>query len=493
MNLADDRLKGLDNASFTPDDCARLRCRVAADFIDTGQFEVARESLGELWQGLGSRPPVEELGVGTASEVLLQVGTLTGWLGASRQAPGAQEAAKDLISESITLFESLGEPARVAAARSELSLCYWREGAYDEARILLKDALDELAETEARAKAFLRLSVVETSAGRYTDSLSILEDNAFIFDNLLSHALRGSFHNQLALVLKQMGALEGRPDYLDRAIIEYTAAIYHQEQAGHERYRATNENNLACLLFKMGRHKEAHLQLDRAGATLLRLKDSGRLAQIDDTRARVFIAEKRYREAEAVIGRAVKTLEAGGAAAPLAEALTTQGVAWARLGKNDESIKTLRRAIELAEGAGVSSDAGLAALTLIEEHGARRALSPEELYDLYRRADKYLKVAQRAESATRLRACARLVMRRMAGVQLGDKNFTIFNAVHELEAKLIGQALEQADGSVTRAAQLLGVRHQTFLAMLNNRHRKLLAKRNPLEKRLRSIIKKTEE
>lgn len=493
MNFADERLKAIDNASFTPDDCALLRCRVAADFINTGQYEAARESLGELWCGLGVRPAVEELEVRTAAEVLLQSGTLSGWLGASRQAQGAQESAKDLISESITLFESLGEAARVAAARSELSLCYWREGAYDEARVLLKDALCELAETEARAKALLRLTAVEISAGRYTDCLFILEDNAFIFDERLSHALRGSFHNELALVLKQLGSLEGRPDYLDRAIIEYTAAIYHQEQAGHERYRASNENNLANLLYKMGRHSEAHSQLDRAGASLLRLKDTGRLAQVDDTRARVFVAEKKYREAERVIERAVKTLEAGDSAAPLAEALTTQGVVWARLGKNDESIKTLRRAIELAEGAGVLSDAGLAALTLIEEHGARRALSPEELYDLYRRADKYLKVAQRAESATRLRSCARLVMRRMAGVQLGDKNFTIFNAVHELEAKLIGQALDEAGGSVTRAALLLGVRHQTFLAMLNSRHRKLLAKRNPQEKRLRSIIKKSED
>lgn len=79
-------------------------------------------------------------------------------------------------------------------------------------------------------------------------------------------------------------------------------------------------------------------------------------------------------------------------------------------------------------------------------------------------------------------------MRRLAGTQLGDKNFTIFNAVHELDAKLIVQALEEADGSVTRAAQLLGIRHQTFLSMLNTRHRKLLEKRKPREERLRSII-----
>lgn len=490
MNLADERLKGLENAPLTADDRALLRCRVAADFLNTGRYEDAREALGELWRGIGQRPAVEGLGARTAAEVFLQAGVLSGRLGASRQAKGAQESSKDLISESISLFESLGEKARVSTARSELSLCYWREGAYDEARVLLRSALDELTETEERAKTLLRLTTVENSAGRYTDSLSILEGNAFVFDEHVSHALRGSFHNQLALVLKQLGTSEGRPEYLDRAIIEFTAAIYHQEQAGHERYRATDENNLANLLGKMGRHKEAHLHLDRAGAILMRLKDAGLLAQVDDTRAHVFIAEKKYHEADRVITRAVKTLGAGGSAALLAEALTTQGVALARLGKNDDSIKALRRAIEVAEESGALSDAGLAALTLIEEHGARRVLSPEELYDLYRRADKFLRDAQHAGSVTRLRSCARIVMRRQAGVQLGDLNFTIFNAVHELEAKLIGQALDEAGGSVTRAAQLLGVRHQTFLAMLNTRHRKLLPKRSPQEKRLRSIIKK---
>jgi hypothetical protein len=42
---------------------------------------------------------------------------------------------------------------------------------------------------------------------------------------------------------------------------------------------------------------------------------------------------------------------------------------------------------------------------------------------------------------------------------------------------------------VTRAAKILGLRHQTFLSMLNTRHRGLLEKRTPAEKRRRSIIK----
>ena len=490
MNLADERLKELDNPSLTSDDRALVRCRVAWDFIDKGKYEAAREALGDLWQGVGQRPSVETLGDRAAAEVLLLAGALSGWLGASNHVPGAQASAKDLISKSLPLFESLRETWQVAAAQSELALCYWRDDAYDEARVLLTAALGGLSDVVKLAKAVLRLTTVEFSDGRYNAALTILKDNAFIFDDRISHALRGNFHNLLALVLKQLGTTEGRPDYLDRAVIEYTEAIYHQEKAGHERYRATNENNLANLLRKMRRYRDAHYHLDRAGAVLLKLKDAGLLAQVDETRARVFIDEKKYSEADRVITRAVQTLEGGGAAALLAEALTTQGVVWAGLSRNDESIKVLRRAVKVAEDAGASCVAGLAAVTLIEEHGARRALSPEEVYEVYVSADRLLKDAQHPEAFARLRTCARVVMRRLAGVQFGEKNFTIFNAVHELEAKLIGQALDEAGGSVTRAAKLLGVRHQTFLSMLNMRHRNLLEKRTPAEKRLKSIIKK---
>ncbi|MCA1635138.1 MAG: hypothetical protein LC802_15960 [Acidobacteria bacterium] len=490
MNLADARLKGLDNPTLSADERALIRCEVAADLIHTGQYEAASEALEELWQGIGERPNVEGLDERTAAEVLFQVGALSGWIGASRQLAGSQEAAKDLISESVTLLEKLGETNRAADARSDLALCYWREGAYDEARVLLMDAFEGATETTCRARFVTRLSTVEFSAGRYHDALALLREYAHIFDERVSHTLRGGFHCHLALVLRHLGTAERRLDYLDRAIIEYTAAIHHYEQARHDRYRARNENNLAYLLRKMGRYKEAHEHLDRAGVIFVRLNDAGSLAQVDETRARLLIDEKQYREAGRVIARAVEMLEQGGGSAILADALTTQGVVWARLGDNERSINVLRRAVRVAEESGALPNAGLAALTLIEEHGARRALPQAELYDLYRRADEMLKDAQDAETVARLRACARILMRRLASIQLDDKNFTLFSAVHELEARLIGKALEEAEGSVTRAARLLGIRHQSLIIMLNVRHKKLLKMRKPMEKRKRSIIKK---
>ena len=80
-------------------------------------------------------------------------------------------------------------------------------------------------------------------------------------------------------------------------------------------------------------------------------------------------------------------------------------------------------------------------------------------------------------------------MRRLVGIQPDDKNFTFFSAVQEFEEKLIEWALEEAQGSIVRAARLLGLKHQTLSSMLNQRHKKFLEKRTPRVKRLRSIIK----
>jgi len=281
---------------------------------------------------------------------------------------------------------------------------------------------------------------------------------------------------------------EGHADYFDRAIIEYTAAIYHFGQANHERYCANNENNLAFLLYKLGRYDAAHEHLDRAREVLLRIKDAGLLAQVDETRARVFIAEQRYREANRVIGGAIQMLEKGGESALLADALTVQGVAWARLGAYESSMNVLLRAVGVAEGAGALCSAARASMTLIEEHGARR-LGQMEAYGLYLRADGLLKSTQDAEDVARLRACARVVLRRLSGARLPDEGFTLYGAVHEFEAKFIEQALEDAGGSVTQAARLLGIRYQSLINLLKTRHRSLIKKRTPAKRRKRSIFR----
>jgi tetratricopeptide (TPR) repeat protein len=494
MTLADERLKELDSPSLTEDERTLLRCRVAADFIHKGQYEAAREAFGELWPGVGVRPEVKKLKPVTAAEVLLQCGALTGWLGSARHVAGAQEQAKDLLSEALRKFQSQGQHRKVSEAQYELGICYWRLGAYDESRLVMSEALKPLTDedVELQAKILIRRTLVEISENKYYEALGILKEAESVFESA-GDALKGRWHGQKGLVLRRLATAEGQAEYFDKAIIEYTAAIYHYEQAKHERYCALNLNNLAFLLYKLRRYRDAHEQLDRAQLIFTKLKDAGNLAQVDETRARVLVAEKKYREANRIIDSVIQTFERGGESALLADALTVQGVVWVRLGGFDSSINILRQAMKVAQDSGALTQAGLAALTLIEEHGATWRLPESDLSKIFRRASDFLKGTQDAEDKERLLVCALIVVKRLSGMELHDKNFSFYGAVHELEAKLIEQALDLEGGSISRAAKRLGLKHQSLSHMLRARHQRLMSKRTPPEKRLRSIIKEPKE
>jgi tetratricopeptide (TPR) repeat protein len=237
---------------------------------------------------------------------------LSSWLGNTRHVPGAQEKAKDLLSEGHRLFESQRRPAKVSEAKYELGMCYFWLGSYEESRIVLDEALKGLGENEPelRAKILIRRTIVEVWTGRYHDALRILEEAGAFFDGR-SDALKGRWHGQKALILRRLATTERRSDYADRAIMESTAAIYHYEQAKHERYCAITINNLAMMFYQLGRYAEAHENLDRAVSILERLEDEGLLAQVNETRARVLVAERRYKEASQFIPSVIQSFQKG--------------------------------------------------------------------------------------------------------------------------------------------------------------------------------------
>jgi CheY-like chemotaxis protein len=504
MTLAETMLKQLENPALSRDERAQIQCQIAADLEHRGQYDAAREVLGELWRGVGKRPLLEGLSELTGAEVLLRVGSLSGYLGSGGQIEGAQDAAKDLISESITRFESLGEATKVATAQCELAFCYRRAGAHDEARVLYHQALERLTdsnETELRAKILLRLAVAESFCGRYIEALRILLDSAELFEESDNDALKGKFHNDLALVLMFLGKVEHRPDYTDRAIIEYIAASVHFERAGHTSYLARAENNLGYLLNNVRRFDEAHEHLNRARHLFVTLGEPGSVAQVDETRARVLLAQGKLHAAESAIRESVRVFSTGGEQGMLAEALTTQGRILSKIGNYIESVNTLRRAANLAEQAGAVEDAGRALLSLMEEHGDR--LDEHELLEAYERAHHLLKETQDMETISRLRACAlrivsdrraSLSQRRIRSVVDFWANFNLTERVHTYEARYVRQALIDGEGSVTRASRLLGFPHHgTLAAMLDKggRHKNLAYLRTPPETRRQSIINPT--
>ena len=451
------------------------RCTKADELIYAGRYEEAREVLGAVWRGVGVRPDVHGYSPELTAEALLRCGSLSGFLGHAH-VKDVQERAKDLLTEALHIFQTLDLRAKVSEAQYELGVCYWREGAFEEARIILDEARTE-ATTEQHGKIVIGRALVEIFSGRYEEAQHILIEARLLFENA-SHALKGRWHGHLGLALRRMA--QGRIEFLDKAIIEFTAAIYHYEQAGHERYCGSNLNNLAMLLYKLGRYQEAHEHLNRASQIFRRLKDPGTAAQVAETRARVLLAEERYEESRLVITEVVDTFEKSGEQGLLADALRVKATIEARQMDYDKSSETFRRSINTAENAGALSIAGSAAVSMIEELGER--LSERKLYQLYRRADRLLATTQDAEDMARLRACACLVMRKLYGPDM-DEYFNLPDTVLKYEARFIEQALKEERGSVSRAARRLGLSHQTLGAILKTRHQTLRSKKPQARRR----------
>ncbi len=213
MELQKVLIKGLGDSSVAQ--TAVTQCELARKLEETGEFDLAREALGSLWQRVGERPQTEGLPEEAKAELLLRSGTLSGWIGSARQIPGSQEAAKDLISEGITIFETLGLREKATEARVNLATCYWREGAFDEARVTLRHALGSLGdlESEQRLRALLSSALVERSAARLQEALRIHRESEPLFNESSNNALKGKFHSEYATLLKNLGLSENREDW----------------------------------------------------------------------------------------------------------------------------------------------------------------------------------------------------------------------------------------------------------------------------------------
>jgi tetratricopeptide (TPR) repeat protein len=489
MHLTNELLRELETPGLSLNDRAVLRCRLSRQLEQGSDYEAAQEAMKELWQGVGSYPTLEGLNDGTKAQVLLRVGALTGWIGSANQIEGSQEMAKDLISESVRAFENLGQRNKVGEARSDLALCYWREGAFDEARITLQQALDEFSDDnlEQRAIALLRSGIVERTSGRLNEALRVYNGAATLFDQVTDDLLTAHFHHAFANALKHVVQTEKREDYADRAFMEYTAASYHFERAGHTRYQACVENNIGSLLGIIGKYEDAHEHLDRAQVIMTRLKDNVHLGQVDETRARVLLAEGRTVEAERTARSAVLRLEKGDERSLLAEALITHGIALERLDHPDQALASLQRAIIVAEQVGDFESAGVSALTIIELLGAN--LSDDEVSATIEHAGVLLEKTQEANTLRRLATAFRLLVTRAVSAAPDWERFSFKEAVRRYEARLIRLALKETGGKVTAAARLLGFsHHQSLIALIDSRHKELLEIRSPVRARRHHLL-----
>ena len=477
-----DAIKPRAEIELSQDSLARHRCELARRFEKAGDYEQARSALEGLWSVIGERPLTAGLELPTKAELLLRVGSLSGWIGSARQIPTAQEFAKDLIAESARIFASLGLEEKAVEAQTDLAICYWRAGAMEEAAVWFQEALSRATSVENRVRILINKAIIEIFSNQPDEGLNLLDQAAPLLDHIEDHATHGSYHMQRAIAFRRRGGL----DNFDRALIENAAASFHLEQAGHTQYLARVENNIGFILMKIERYDEALEHLNKARQIFKTLKDSGRVAQVNETRAQVFLAQNRYEDAEQAASVAVTILEQGDEQSLLSEALATRGIALAKLDRQPEAFATLSRSAEIAEIAGDRVASGRTQLIMVEQ--LKNHLSPADLFKLYLEADKRIGDMPDVDTVERLRAASRITIaaaQRTLGRKIEDLlvSGTLKEEVRLYEGELIKRALDESEGQVTSAARKLGISHQGLCEILKSRHKGLRQKPPRLRQR----------
>jgi tetratricopeptide (TPR) repeat protein len=466
---------------------AKECCRTARELEDAGKYDEARKVLGDFWLGVGEPPNVNGLSKEAQAEVLLRAGVLTGFIGSSRKIEGAQETAKDLIGQSVTIFDSLGLSNYVTEAYINLARCYQRGGSFDEARVLLRAALEGLnsAETvELKARALLLSAYVEREAGRLHDAASIHQNLEPSIHACPNKTVKGSCHNERAIVFRRLATAENKVEYFDSALEHYKLAISCFTEAGHLHYSAAVENNIGFLLYTLKRYREAHRHIDRARKLALNIKDRQLLAQMNESKARIFLGERRLQEAERVAWLSVRALERGDEYYLLAESLRTHGQVLARLGRTSQAMQSLSRAIDASNHVEDLESAGRTWLVMMEE--LSQHLSLDQKCAAFKEASRLLDKAQDPTISSRLLACANRLVAALADMKPDSEKiesvpgpteewdtFSLQDALTDYEKLIIRRALTDAGGVVKRAARYLKIDHQLLFSKLKNKHRDL--------------------
>lgn len=398
-----------------------FRCEASKRLEDAGDYVGAGTSLGDRWRGAGVRPDTSGLTEKEAAQFLLRAGMLSHRIAVTEARAGAQDEAKEVLDEAARMFASLGDDRGEVEALVGVGLCYWRQTALDEARLILKDALARAGgiESEHRAAAQVALAYVEWSAGNNAKALRLFlgcRDGVAAFG---SHRLKAGYHSGMALVRRRAGDV-------DAALVEDAAASYHLEKAGDIRQCAALENNVGNLLADARRFTEAYEHYDRAWELFTRLRDRVQAGRVDDSHAQALLAERRPHDAVPFARRGAEALEASDEKAAYVEGLLTLGTACARCGDGPSAWTAFDKAREVA-------------------HNYIGAAEAEKVW--------------------------RVMLDELGPVLYSAPGMRYFDAKVALQRSLIKKALDESNWNLTRAAFNLGLKLSGLQQLLKNTHK----------------------
>lgn len=204
-----------------------------------------------------------------------------------------------------------------------LALSLYNEGRFDKAREEIKKWLTLIPSDDVneRLASLNLLAIIERGDKDFHEALRIHLEASDLARLSTYHILKAKFHNGLGITYRKIAVYEGKRECLDKAFIEYEATRFHLEEAGDFDEAGKIENNLALILCELNRFNQAHEHL-RDARRLLAGKPV-RMAEADETEARIYLKEKKPLEALALATDAVSTFINSGEKKLLLDAIPT--------------------------------------------------------------------------------------------------------------------------------------------------------------------------
>jgi len=447
-------------------------CEEIYDCETRGDLRQAIKLLAPYWTEFSDEIKLAGLNRLESANILLRIGSVASTLGSAEQIKNSQEKSRDYLSHSRDMFDELEDSEGKAQCQNKIGVTYWRNGDLETAQIFFRESLFYAQSNESKAIANLNIAMIKSLSFRYSSALEFYEQ-AYDFIGKVSIFTEAKIRNGIGLVYKDIGKILSdveRIDYFDKAIIELEGALICYEEVQNSRSAILVRNNIGFLYYSIGLYDEALRVLEIAESEALRTQDKNHLSIVSDTLARTFIAQGNYRRAIEIAAASVYYLESSENSNLLATALITCGIALARNGEIEKAKAAFNQAGEVA---GFIQDFVLVAVArLFALREMLSEFSPKERLSSYLYAVKNLSGNQEKEISDALRdVAAKIESEIEPSAPVAGRDLTLLSPLFSLDKRLktisrqyIEAAIREECGNQSRAAALLGMSRQTFVA-----------------------------
>lgn len=315
--------------------------------------------LGQVLEPvLSDRGDLEDIPGVTAAEraeLLRLAGFYLGYYGNLNAKPDFQERGKDLLSQSIDLFESEGLEEEAARARLNLAWRYLQQGSHNEADIIL-DYTKEVFGKRRSSPVFLRLKLFEcvtaSAAGEFDKALRKIKSLEAPMQKCTDAGIRAQFHIEAGYVNTEKARLP-------QALKHYEQAERFAKELNNERFEAIILGNIAFVLLNQNEFARSLDQIEKAIALNRSRGQNGFLAHNFDTKALGFLGLGEYGRALLAIDTSLELFREGDDYAGHCQAIFNKIRILFKLGEIEEALMLFADLISMAR-------------TNVSENSARR-------------------------------------------------------------------------------------------------------------------------